>query len=55
MPKNQSKSYLRETAILCLAAICITAALKGIDTGLIAGIAALIAGIAGYTIRKARK
>ncbi|MEM4473943.1 MAG: hypothetical protein QXY75_03050 [Candidatus Bathyarchaeia archaeon] len=43
------------TAIMCLTAICITALTYKIDSALVGTIAAIIGGIAGYSIRKARK
>jgi membrane protein YqaA with SNARE-associated domain len=40
-------------AIVCLTAIVISALFKGIDSALIGTVAAIIGGVAGYTIGKA--
>ncbi|MEM2352550.1 MAG: hypothetical protein QXT26_09100 [Thermoproteota archaeon] len=46
---------IKITAIICLTAICITALIHGIDSALVGTVAAIIGGIAGYSMKKARK
>jgi len=47
-------SYVKEVAIVSLAAICVVALWKGIDSALVGAVAAIVGGIAGYEIRAKR-
>jgi len=48
-------SYIKEIAIVSLAAVCVMALYKGIDSALVGAVAAIIGGIAGYEIRKRKQ
>ncbi|MEM1829877.1 MAG: hypothetical protein QXV79_04490 [Thermofilaceae archaeon] len=45
---------VRVVAIICLTAICCTALMKGIDSALVSAISAVIGGIVGYAVKRAR-
>lgn len=42
-------------AVVCLTTICCVALMKGIDSALVSAISAVIGGIVGYSVRKAKQ
>jgi len=53
--KKCSDTQTRNLAIVCLTIICSVALVKGIDSALIGTVAAIIGGIAGYTLKKVKE
>lgn len=46
---------VKVVAIVCLTILGAMAIYKGIDSGLLTSLSAIIGGIAGYTVRRARE
>ncbi len=46
---------VKVVAVICLTALGLTAVYKGIDSGLLTSISAIIGGIAGYSVKLKRK
>jgi hypothetical protein len=50
----EDKIAVKITAIVCLTAIVITALLHGIDSALVGTVAAIIGGVAGYSVGRGK-
>jgi len=48
----EDSTIVKVTAIACLTVICSIALFRNIDSALVGTIAAIIGGIAGYTVRR---
>ena len=51
----EDATIIKVTAIACLTIICSIALMKGIDSALVGTVAAIIGGVAGYSIRRLRR
>jgi uncharacterized membrane protein required for colicin V production len=49
------ETLLKITAIICLTVICSLALMRGIDSVLIGSVSAIIGGVAGYQLAKAKE
>ena len=51
-PIEMTSERVKLTAIVCLTAIVVVCLLRGIDHAIVATVAAIIGGIAGYEVKK---